>query len=168
MIGVTRSILSCLLCPHLTRRNSAARIRDFSLTSLVVTGLMALSAVVFAAATVSNWAWFPKTTQAERQLAATPTLPRLEAELITLTPRGFEPSQITRPQGQFLLAVDNRSGLYEVTFRLDRETGNRLHEMSLPTGMLKWRNLVNLPPGNYLLTEARDPQKSCRITITPR
>jgi hypothetical protein len=42
-----------------------------------------------------------------------------QAELITTTPAGFEPTEITRPHGRFLLAIDNRSGLEE----RDVETG---------------------------------------------
>jgi len=34
-----------------------------------------------------------------------------EAELITITPHGFEPREIMRPQGRFLLMIDNRSGV---------------------------------------------------------
>jgi len=54
------------------------------------------------------------------------TSQRIEAELITLTPDGFEPAEIKRSQGRFLLALDNRSGVREITLRLDREAGNRL------------------------------------------
>ena len=42
---------------------------------------------------------------------------RIEMEHITLTPRGLEPSAITRPRGAFYIAVDNRSGFQdELTF----------------------------------------------------
>jgi len=37
----------------------------------------------------------------------------VQAELITVTPTGFEPSELTRPKGRFLLAIDNQSGLDE-------------------------------------------------------
>ena len=40
--------------------------------------------------------------------------PQLETELVTITPTGFQPGEITRSQGRFMLAVDNRSGLDEV------------------------------------------------------
>jgi hypothetical protein len=35
-------------------------------------------------------------------------------------------------------------------------------------GRLAWRQLVNLSPGDYVLTEATHPDLVCRITITPR
>jgi len=42
----------------------------------------------------------------------------VQAELVTILPTGFEPGQITRPRGRFLLLVQNRSGLQEVQLRL--------------------------------------------------
>jgi hypothetical protein len=92
---------------------------------------------------------------------------RIEMERIILTPRGFEPSAITRPRGAFYIAVDNRSGLQDqLTFLLDRMDGNRLHEARLPKGRLGWRQLVDLPPGRYALTEADHPDWVCSVTIT--
>jgi hypothetical protein len=61
----------------------------------------------------------------------------------------------------------NRSGLQDdLTFRLDRVGGNRLHEARLPKGRLGWRQLVDLPPGRYAVTEADHPDWVCSVTIT--
>jgi len=99
------------------------------------------------------------------QVQSTPE--RIEMESITLTPRGFEPSAITRPPGAFYIDVDNRSGLQdELTFRLDRVDGRRLHESRLPEGHLEWRQLVDLPPGRYVVKEADHPDWVCSVTIT--
>jgi len=88
-------------------------------------------------------------------------------ESITLTPRGFEPSAIIRPPGAFYIAIDNRSGLQdELTFRLDLVDGRRLRESRLPEGHLEWRQLVDLPPGRYVVTEANHPDWVCFVTIT--
>jgi hypothetical protein len=100
-----------------------------------------------------------------RQMPATQ---RVEAELITLTPSGFEPSEINRTEGRFLLAVDNRSGIREITLRLERENGGRLQEIRLPIGKLDWRHWVDLPPGRYILAEAGHSEWICSITITSR
>jgi hypothetical protein len=91
---------------------------------------------------------------------------KIEAELITITPRGFEPAEITRSKGRFLLAVDNRSGLDEVTLRLDRVAGNRLREVNVPRKELDWSEAFDLNPGQYVLSEANHPQWICRLTIT--
>lgn len=91
---------------------------------------------------------------------------RIESEVFTLRPTGFEPSQITRPTGAFVLAVDNRSGLEEIRLRLDREDGSRADQISIPGKKLDWREVVNLSPGNYLLREVNHSDWLCRITIT--
>lgn len=89
-----------------------------------------------------------------------------ESELITITPHGFEPREIMRPQGRFLLMVDNRSGLSATSLALTREAGARTHEMRVPREEPNWSDVVNLPPGRYLLTESDHSRWVCRITIT--
>jgi hypothetical protein len=92
---------------------------------------------------------------------------RGEAELLRLTTKGFEPAEITRPAGKFLLGVTNRTGLPELSLLLINENlrsvgGKRLgREMS-------WRRVLDLPPGQYALGEASHPDWVCRITITAR
>ena len=90
----------------------------------------------------------------------------LQAELITATPAGFEPAEITRPQGRFLLAIDNRSGLDEIDLYLERETGGRVNVPLRRRGKLAWRETVDLPPGTYILRAANDESWRCRITLT--
>ena len=93
---------------------------------------------------------------------------RLEAEIVTVTPTGFEPSEITRPQGRFILAVDNRSGLNEVDLYFVRETGARLNSRLTRKGKLAWREIIDFPPGTYILKAGNDESWSCRITLTPQ
>lgn len=120
-----------------------------------------LTLVALTALAVHARGWFaPKPLQAQQTGSA------LEAEVITITPLGFEPAEITRPAGRFILVVDNRSGLEEITFRLDREGGNRVHEIRMPRKHPDWDGVVDPPPGTYLLTEASHPDWLCRITIT--
>lgn len=91
----------------------------------------------------------------------------IDGEIITVTRGGFEPSEITRPMGRFALFVQNRSGLEEVTLRLDRVAGNRLREVPVNRNKLDWDDVLDLTPGNYVLTEANNPDWVCNITITP-
>ena len=93
---------------------------------------------------------------------------RLEAARVTLRPTGFEPEQITRPAGRFLLAVNDRSGKEDVTLLLVQGTGDRLNEVRMRERARKheWRQVVNLPPGRYELREASNPEHVCQITIT--
>jgi hypothetical protein len=89
-----------------------------------------------------------------------------EAEVLTIRPTGFEPAAITRPPGEFLLVINNRSGLEEVNWSLDRETGGNVREVKISGGKLRSGNFQDLPPGRYVLTEANHPGWICRITIT--
>jgi hypothetical protein len=91
---------------------------------------------------------------------------QMESELITITAHGFEPREIARPQGRFLLMIDNRSGLAATSLRLTREAGSRVREMPVPREEPNWSDVVDLQPGRYVLTEADHPRWSCRITIS--
>lgn len=94
------------------------------------------------------------------------TRSQVESEIITLRPTGFEPAEIARPAAQFFLVVENRSGLDAVNLRLDSENGDRLRSVEMSSGEPDWNDLLDLSPGNYLLTEADHPDWVCRITIT--
>ncbi len=93
---------------------------------------------------------------------------RLEAERITLRPTGFEPAEITRPAGRFLLAVNDRSRRESVTLLLYRSPGDLVHEVRMRDQRRKyeWRQVMNLPSGRYVLTELGRPDWVCRITLT--
>ena len=93
---------------------------------------------------------------------------RRESELITIEPHGFEPAEITRPQGRFLLAIDNRSGLEDIQLRLERAEGGRVPSLEARNRRLSWREEVDLPPGRYVIKETDHPEWSCLITITAR
>lgn len=96
------------------------------------------------------------------------TAERVESEVITVLATGFNPSEITRPRGPFLILFENRTGLDEINLRLDRVAGGRLREVRQSKQEPITRQLEDLPPGEYLLTEAAHPEWACRITITPR
>lgn len=90
---------------------------------------------------------------------------RLEAEIITITSTGFEPTEITRPAGRFLLAIQDRTGFEELTLQVNREGSNA--QFLVPTRKKRraWRDAINPPSGRYLLTEANHPEWRCLITI---
>jgi hypothetical protein len=92
---------------------------------------------------------------------------KVESELITIHPTGFEPTEITRSKGPFLLAVENRSGLREVDFQLAVERGGNVLRVKRSWERLDWNEVVDPPPGRYVLTEVNHPGWSCTITITP-
>jgi len=145
--------------------------------------LIALALLALFAGTVYAGGWLSRTVESARSespgVDAQESLPRrarppvdrekvIEGETITLTSRGFEPVEVKRRGGHFALNVDNRSGLKEVTFVLARAVGHKLREVRVKEGKLNWREVVNLPPGSYRLTEAGRPEWVCRIEISPR
>ena len=109
----------------------------------------------------------------QAQTSSIPTLPgsgssiqRMDIEVITIRPTGFERTQITRPKGLFGIAVENRSGLTDVVLRLDQEDGPRLRQAQLTRQNLNWKDQLDLVPGRYVLTEASHPDWICLITMT--
>ena len=100
-------------------------------------------------------------------MAQRPQAP-VQAELVTVTPTGFEPSELTRPKGRFLLAIDNQSGLDEVEFYFERENAGRVNVPLGRRGKIAWREIVDLTPGTYILRATHDESWRCRITIIPQ
>jgi len=100
--------------------------------------------------------------------ATSATTEKLDAQVILLRPYGFEPAQITRRKGQFLLVVLNRSGAWEANYQLDRLGGNKLHEAKVPREKRDWHQVVDLTPGDYVLKETNHPSWICKITVTPQ
>ena len=92
---------------------------------------------------------------------------RLEVESIILTRFGFEPDNITRSQAEFMLSVENRSPADDIELHLDNVAGSRLHQQQVAKERPDWRNFLILPPGDYVLTEAKHPDWQCKIKITP-
>lgn len=95
------------------------------------------------------------------------TSPRVETELITIEPYGFEPAEIRRPQGRFRLGIDNRSGLEDIELQVETAGRSRVPILKNRNRRLSWREEVDLPPGNYLIRETNHPEWTCLITITP-
>lgn len=86
-------------------------------------------------------------------------------EIVTLRPTGFEPAELSLPAGPVVLSIHNRSGLEEVDVRLEVEAGPRFKEIRVPRKRLDIKEVVDLRPGRYRLTEANNPEWSCVITV---
>ena len=90
----------------------------------------------------------------------------IETQRVTLRRTGFEPSEFTRHKGPFLLSVDNVSELGEMNFQLFRQNGTTEREIRHRQDKFRLRQVVDLNPGRYVLTEANHPDWRCEITIT--
>jgi hypothetical protein len=101
-----------------------------------------------------------------------PPLAPLIVEQLVLTPIGFSPTEFKRPQGRFLLAVNNRAGIAQMNLVLNREITKgameRLKEVGVHWSRPDWSEVFDLQPGTYLLTEASNPKWVCRITVGPK
>jgi len=93
------------------------------------------------------------------------TIAQFETELITITRHGFEPREINRTDGRFLLMFDNRIDVPAMVLQLKRSDGEVIKEARLKREESNWYEVVSLPPGQYLLSEANHPRWSCAITI---
>ena len=90
-----------------------------------------------------------------------------EIELITLRPAGFEPAEITRPNGPFVLFIDDRSGRDNSSLLLRRSNGGQLRAIGLERRKSEWNDVVDLTPGTYILQDANNSELRCQITILP-
>jgi hypothetical protein len=81
---------------------------------------------------------------------------------------GFEPAEVSWPNDRFFLTIENHTDVSEIKLFLDREVGGRVKEVHLKMRKQRAAGIFDLPPGNYLLTEANHPGWVFRITITAR
>ena len=91
----------------------------------------------------------------------------LEVELITLRPAGFEPREITRPKGVFVLFIDDRSGRENSSLVLQRVHEEPVRDVGLNREKSEWHDVIDLAPGNYVLRDLSNPELRCQITILP-
>jgi hypothetical protein len=90
----------------------------------------------------------------------------LEVELVTLRASGFEPAQVTRPKGPFVLFIEDRSGKEHSSFTLQQVAGEHLRQVNTTRTKFESYEVVDLPLGDYLLTNA-NTDSICRFTIMP-
>src|SRR4030095_1691129 len=89
-------------------------------------------------------------------------------ERVTFFPYGFEPDEITRPAGPFMLAVDNRAGTDDFSFQMVSGFNQLVHTATIRRGYATTSKLLTLAPGRYVLRELNHPKWTCTITITPK
>lgn len=146
--------------------------RRIRLALLVVAIVGLTSFVIGARARLTNHILGKASGPAQNTPASTaPSMPsatRITSHILTLGPRGFDPPEVSWPKGKFLLIIDNRSNVSDLTMRLDREAGGRVKEIKFKMRKERSAGVVDLIPGNYLLTEANHPGWICRMSITPQ
>jgi hypothetical protein len=92
----------------------------------------------------------------------------IRTERVTAFRHGFEPKAITRPEGLFLLCVDNRAGTEALSLQLTSGTSGPVYASPIKKGIGGTNKELSLQPGVYMLTEASHPGWICTITITAK
>jgi len=90
---------------------------------------------------------------------------KLEIEAVTITPEGFDPQQLERTAGPFILSVTNQSGVDDLNVRIETEQHSRFSEKTLPLITPYWRERINPPPGHYIITEVNHPEWTLKLII---
>lgn len=96
----------------------------------------------------------------------------VQVELFTVRPTGFDPAEIMRAPGPFLLVVENRSGVDLGTLQLIQvvegsQSATPLLETNIGRDQENWSSRVDLPTGVYVLKQVDEPGWECKLTITP-
>ena len=104
--------------------------------------------------------------------AAANQLKRVDAEVLALFPQGFRPQQIVRPEGKFILAFNNRTGLDDISIELAvtpvGKAASRVGEKRMEKGVARWTPIMDLPAGEYTVSVPGHPEWTCRIVITQK
>ncbi len=91
------------------------------------------------------------------------------AVVTVLRPYGFEPATVRIAAGRTQFLVFNRTGLTQVSLRIEREAGAALQTVHAEqvTRYHKhgWGPVLELTPGRYRIVEANHPRLVCQITV---
>jgi hypothetical protein len=86
--------------------------------------------------------------------------------VVSLFGHGFEPAEISRPQGPFLLVIRNYDHSGDHAF--DVPSGDlQILPAVIEKDRFRWIGLVNLLPGDHLLQDHDRAQRRLKITIRP-
>ena len=90
--------------------------------------------------------------------------PSVKAIRFVISRHGIEPAELTIPAGRYFVAVDNALDSNDMDLDIDRVNGPRVKNGKTREGQLKFRDFVDFTPGQYVLTEKKNPGTS-RITV---
>jgi hypothetical protein len=83
-----------------------------------------------------------------------------------LRPSGFIPAENEITTGKYMLLLQNRSGLADLNFTLEREDHDRVAQSD--QHRRDWTTKVQLAPGTYILSELNHPEWRSVIRVTAR
>lgn len=86
--------------------------------------------------------------------------------LLALMPEGFDNTEMQLDSGEHLFIIGNRTGLKEVSVRLDREGKGLVAETIVGGRQRDWKKRLKLTVGTYLVTVNDKPNWTCRIVVS--
>jgi hypothetical protein len=90
----------------------------------------------------------------------------IEEVSLMLKADGFAPTEVRTHGRKFLLSLDNRTDVKQLTLRMTRSDGVRIREFLVPAGGGDWSELFELQPGTYTFSEMGHPNWICTIVVT--
>jgi hypothetical protein len=90
----------------------------------------------------------------------------IEEVSLMLKADGFAPAEVRTHGTKFLLSLDNRTDVKQLTLRMIRSDGVRIREIRVPGGGGDWSELFELQPGTYTFSEVGHPNWICTIVVT--
>jgi len=67
--------------------------------------------------------------------------------------------------GEYLLIIGNRTGLKEVSIRLDRKGNERVAATAMGGRQRDWKKRLKLTAGTYFVTANDNPTWTCQIVV---
>lgn len=158
-----------------SRRKYLAGLASAFVLALIAVGAMAANgwlprpAFVSMVETMSEIAVPVSASETEPTPVAAPTTvppERITAELVVITPRGFEPNVIRRAGGLMIFALTKQDVFSTASVVLRRENGEAMRAFEMPRTRRRSNAFVTLTPGRYQLVDTRRPEFVCDIEIT--
>ncbi|QQS46794.1 MAG: hypothetical protein IPM66_23385 [Acidobacteriota bacterium] len=72
------------------------------------------------------------------------------------------------PSGNFMLAVDNLTGIPDIALTLVEDKKSKVKDLGFTEMKRDWREELEMKPGVYILSEVSHPEWICRITVTDK
>jgi hypothetical protein len=136
-------------------------------TTLLLVAVIAFAIVVFASEHILRQPVVVRPAAMTKEANLQRRSSVIETELITVTRRGFEPTTISRPEGKFILMIENPAWR-NLNLRFSRDSGESVNQIRASREEPDWNEVQDLRPGRYVLTEQNHPEWTCLITITAR
>ncbi len=134
--------------------------------------MLAVAILILVSLTALAWTRLSTTTITRQPSSAALDMGKAKRSSIatvipTLTRFGFEPAEFNIPAGRCLLAVRNNSELEGIDLELTRQSGQKLVSGRYNNGKKNWDRVLDLVPGEYVLSVSGHPEWGCKIIVSP-